>query len=615
MQEFQERYKVIGALFVLGGLVLLINLFVLQVVKSEYQDQAQSRTLTKRTLIPSRGIISDRHGRLIVVNEPAYELQIIYSEIPADMNVKEFCKLLGITEKEYSAALENVMSKPYFRKNLPIRLLGNIDPTDFSFFQEHLHEYPGFYPVIGNKRHYPFPHAAHVLGFLGEVNNEDIAEHPERFEIGDYRGMSGLENKYDSLLRGIKGMELLLKDNLGREIEPYLDGSLDTSAVNGKSLRTGLDIVLQAYGETLFANKRGSIVAIEPGTGEILTMLSSPSFDPNALSLGRLRNATYQMLLEDTASRPLFDRSLQAKYPPGSIFKPVLSLIALQEGTTYSNRPMTCTGEYVINARRGYVQKCRDHPKPINLPVALQYSCNSYFFQLIREIIDQFGTTRPEQGLNLLNDYLGRFGLGQKLGVDLMNEGTGFIPTPAFYENIYLPQGAQWRSTYILSLGIGQGELELTTLQMANLAAVLANRGYYITPHVVSGLEAEEKTTFEKHYVGVEEKHFEPVIDGMQRVIDSGTGFRAAVPGLEICGKTGTSQNPHGLDHSVFFGFAPKEDPKIAIAVFVENAGGGGTVAAPIAGLMMEMYLRGEIAKRRKYLEDYILDMNLQPNP
>ena len=617
MTENKERYKVISLIFVLGGLVLSGNLFVLQVVKQEYRSQAQNRTLTKRTIVPSRGFITDRNGELLVVNEAAYDLDLIFGEKDPDMDVDPFCKLLEITPSDFELAMSEATSRPYFRESLPIKFMNNIGPEVFSYFQEHLHKFPGFYPTIQNKRSYPYPNAAHVLGFLGEVSARDIAENPETYAIGEYKGITGIERTYDKTLRGTKGTQYLLKDNLGREIESFMEGRLDSSATNGASLRSTLDIDLQSYAESLMVNKKGSIVAIEPSTGEILAMVSAPGYDPNLLSLGRQRNITYLELLQDTLNKPLFNRSLQAKYPPGSIFKPIFSLIALHQKTRGVNRPMVCTGEYVINEKRGYVQKCRAHPRPNGIASALQHSCNTYYYQLLRNFIDDNGVSTPGKGLDILNEYLYDFGLGQPLGIDLMNESSGFVPTPTFYDNIYLPRGDNWRSTYILSLGIGQGELELTTVQMANLAAVIANRGYFITPHLVKESIGSDSMprAWPKNEVGIDSLLFTPVIRGMEWVISGGTGFRARVPGVTICGKTGTSQNPHGIDHSVFFAFAPKDDPKIALAVYLENAGDGGVVAAPIAGLVIEKYLRGKISDNRLYLEQSMKNINLLSNP
>ncbi len=604
-------------LFIIGGLVLIVNLLSHQVINSEYQDRAENRTLTKRTIYPPRGIIYDRNGELLVVNQPTYELEMIYNEIPDDFDKEGFCQLLDITVDEYEQTLKTVRSRRYFRRNLPISFMSDIGPSIYSTFQEHLYRFPGFYPTIKSRRSYPDAHGGHVLGYVSEVNSEDINE-SEIYEIGDQKGSSGIERTYEDVLRGEKGTEYFLKDNLGREVDTYQHGSMDSTAEAGQNLISTLDIELQAYGEELMMNKRGSIVAIQPSTGEILAMVSSPSYDPNKLSFGKERSETFINLLTDTLNKPFLDRSLQAKYPPGSIFKPILALAALQQGITYPSRGMTCTGEYIINERKGFSQGCRNHPRPNNVQTALQYSCNTYFYQLMREFVDQYGFSNPTEGLDTLNAYLESFGLGRTLGVDLINESPGFVPSSDFYNRLYNTKEYTWRSTYILSLGIGQGELELTTLQMANLAAIIANHGYYIKPHVVKGVDGDLITPIEyqtKNRVPVDSIHFYPIVDGMEKVINAGTGYRAYVPGLDICGKTGTSQNPHGEDHSVFFGFGPKANADIAIAVFVENAGGGGAVAAPIGGLMIERYLNGEISERRKALEQRITDINLLDVP
>ena len=592
--EHKERYKIILILFFLGSGVLIANLFNHQIVDSDYSLKAENRTLIKKTITPPRGVIVDRNDELIVVNEPTYQLEIIYSEISDDFDKIEFCRLLNIEDTEYDQALEVAMSRRYFRKHLPITLLENISPITYSQFQEHLHKFPGFYPEIQSRRSYPHAVGSHMLGHVSEVNSQEI-ELNEAFEIGDTKGSSGIEKFYDEQLRGIKGVEYMLKDNFGKEIEEYQFGR-DSIAQIGLKLKSSIEITLQQYAEHLLQNKRGSIVAIEPKSGEILTMASSPSYDPNSLSFGKTRSETYLGLLSDTLHRPLMDRSIQAKYPPGSIFKPILGLIAMQEGITYASKSMSCSGEYVINEKKGFIQGCRDHPKPYNIQTALQYSCNTYFYQMMRDFINHYGYRTPGKGLDLLNSYLEKFGLGKKLGIDLTEEIDGFIPTTAFYNDQYKCNEC-WRSTYILSLGIGQGELQLTTVQMANLASILANRGSYRVPHLIKDIDQkgiEERFTTD-NYVGIDSFLFEPIIEGMESVVDSGSGYRAFVPGIRIAGKTGTSQNPQGIDHSVFFAFAPVEDPKIALAVFIENAGGGGTYAAPIAGLLIEKYLNKEI--------------------
>ena len=607
------RYRLIMAFFSIGGFLLLANLFEHQVLNQTYKDKAQSRTLIRRNISPPRGLISDRNNKLLVVNEPTYELEVIYREIDKEMDVKSFCELLSIDVPTYNLMMENATSRSYFRRSIPITFLSNIDPLDFSRFQEHLHRFPGFYTRLKNKRSYPYPNAAHVLGYISQVSTKDLKNN-EQYDIGDIKGTKGLELVYETDLRGENGMEYILKDNIGREVETYLYGSQDTFAKGGEDIRTSLDIDLQAYGESLLGGKRGSIVAIEPKTGEILSIISSPTYDPNSLSLGKERNKTYFDLLTDTINRPMLDRSIQGKYPPGSIFKPILGLVALQEKTTFASRTIYCSGEYVINEKKGFSQGCRQHPTPFDIGKALQYSCNTYFYQLIRELLDNHGYHKPGIGLNVLDKYLEAFGLGKKLGVDMDNENDGFIPTPAYFDRMYNTSEYSWRSTYVLSLGIGQGELGLTTIQMANLVAILANQGHFYTPHLLksysSGKPIEEKF-LTKHTVPIDIEHFEPILNGMEAVVNAGTGRRASVPGVRICGKTGTSQNPHGEDHSVFFGFGPREDPKIAIAVFVENAGGGGALAAPIGGLMIEKYLNRDIKKSRAYLENYIKERNL----
>lgn len=615
--DSSSRYQSIVAFVCIGSLLLAGHLFEHQILNKSYRAQAQNRTLIKRTISAPRGIIYDRNDELLVVNEPAYELEMIYREVSEDMDIEEFCKLLNITEDDYHELLQKVMSRKYFRTYIPITFLSNIDPVDYARFQEHLFRFSGFYPKLKNKRNYPHPHAAHVLGYISEVDSDDLEERSDVYSIGDIKGTSGIEKVYEEELRGAKGLEYILKDNVGREVEEFNSGKLDNSASSGDDIKTTLDIALQSYGEQLMVNKRGSIVAIEPETGEILSIISAPSYDPNKLSLGKSRNSTFLELLNDTINKPFLDRPLQAKYPPGSIFKPIISLIALQEGIWYANKPMKCDGEYDVNKKRGFVQKCRDHPTPYNVQTALQFSCNTYYYQMIRDYIDRYGYNNPGEGLDELMDYLDKFGIGRTLGVDLLSEREGFRPSSAFYDKRINTKEYSWKSTYILSLGIGQGELELTTLQMANLAAILANRGHYYVPHIIKSFSSD-RSIDEKYLVpkrvGIDEHHFEPIIDGMEKVIRAGTGRNAYVPGIEICGKTGTSQNV-GEDHSVFFAFAPREDPKIAIAVYVENAGGGGAVAAPIGGLMIEQFLNGEIAERRKSLEERVKQINLTDLP
>jgi len=604
---------------ILSTFVLIGKTAQLQLISDKYRDRGASTAIDEKVVYPSRGLIYDRNEKLLVNNFAVYDLDVIYNKIDPLMDTTLFCELLEISKEEFKEYLNKNWKKAQFNKSISFTFLSKIKPEVFAKFQEHLYQFPGFFPRIRNIRAYPYTNAAHVLGYLGEVESSTINNSDGRYEMGDFIGKQGLEKYYEPSLKGKKGIKYVTKDNLGREVGPYNDGLLDSLAVTGKDLYTTVDQGLQAYAESLMQAKRGSIVALDPSTGEILACLSSPSYDPNILNLERGRGKAYSALRNDSINRinkPLMDRSVMAKYPPGSIFKPIFSLIALQEKIAYSGRYIECSGEYVINKKKGFTQKCHAHPAATNISTAIQHSCNTYYYQLMREFIEKNGYNNPGIGLQELKDYLDQFGLGRKLGIDYSNESEGFIPSPEYYDSQYNYVRSGWKSTYILSLGIGQGELQLTTMQMANLAAILANRGYYRIPHFAKNKsEAYDKKFDKKHYVNIEERHFEPVIWGMQKVITSGTAQNAKIPKQTSAGKTGTSQNPQGKDHSVYFAFAPVEDPKIAIAVYVENAGFGATVAAPIASLVMEKYLNKEIVDYRLGLENYMLNLDLISNP
>lgn len=608
------KARLILYFFILCGVVLVIKSAQLQVLDNKYQEQARRTTLDKMTAYPARGLIYDRNGKLLVSNSSIYDIDVIYNNVPENLDTSELCNLLGIDKSTFVRNINKDWSSPQFHKAIPFTFLKKVKPEVYSVFQEHLHKYPGFYPLVRNIRSYPHDHAAHVLGFLGEVDRDDIDNNPEGvYGNGDYIGRSGLERTYEYALRGAKGVNYVLKDNLGRYVESFDGGRLDSAAVSGSDVYVSLDLDLQAYGEALMANKLGSIVAIEPSSGEILSMISAPSYDPNLLNLDQDRGVFYDSLRTDTLTRPLFDRSVMAKYPPGSLFKTVFSLIALQKGILTPDRTIYCDGVYEVDSRGLYTQKCHAHPTPYNIPIAIQHSCNSYYYQSFREFIDYYGYRTPGIGLDTLTAHLSDFGLGRKLGIDYHTEEGGFLPSKELYDRMYANEYYGWRSTYILSVGIGQGELELTTIQMANLAAIIANRGYFYTPHLIKqfvkdGYEVSDQYRTPNR-VRIDAEHFEPVIEGMSRVTTLGTGKLAYIPDIEICGKTGTSENA-GKDHSVFFAFAPRENPKIAIAVYVENAGFGGDIAAPIASLMIERYLKGEIAENRKWLDERMKKAN-----
>jgi len=618
MKKFQNRKYLIQFIFGIAGLVILINTAWLQLFNSNFKERAEKTTLHKRTLFPSRGIIYDRKGSLLVINEPTYNLQLVYNELEQEMDTSLFCSLLNINKAIFEENINKDWNSPQFRKSIPFTFLKRIKPVDFAIFQEHLHKFPGFYPVIRNVRSYPHKHAANVLGYLGEVDEQKIQDSKGSYSLGDYTGITGMEKMYENQLKGKKGVEYILKDNLGREVSSLAEGGMDSLALEGQDITSTIDLDFQAYGEMLLQNKRGSVVAIEPSTGEILSMVSAPSYDPNLLRIDRDRGSAYATLINDTINRPFLDRSVMAMYPPGSIFKPIFSLIAMQEGHLWPYRGIPCDGDYQINTK-GFSQGCHDHPYPSNLKVALTHSCNTYFYQVMREFINGKDPMQPNIGMDKLKAYLETFGIGKKLGIDNQFENSGFFPSGDYYTDFYKKRGERrWFSTMVLSLGIGQGEINLTTVQMANLAAILANRGNFITPHLLknyneSGSLIPEEFT-RTHTVPIDSIFFPTVVDGMERVVREGTAQIAFVPGLQIAGKTGTSQNS-GKDHSVFFGFAPKDNPKIAIAVYIENAGWGAQYAAPIASLMMEKYINGKIRPQRKYLETRMLEANLISTP
>jgi len=610
MQGFSSRQSPIVVTFLIAALALSAKLFQLQIVDDTYKKLAEKTILDKQTLYPSRGLIYDRNDALLTYNKAIYDLEVIYRNIDSKMDTTLFCELLEISKETFKENIEKNWSDRRYHKSLPFTFLSKISPETYSRFQEHLFRFPGFYPVIRNIRAYPHKNAAHILGYLNEVDLAILKDNEDVYQSGDYIGIKGLEKQYENLLRGKKGTKFILRDNVGREVSSFAGGNLDSVATEGIDIKTSLDLELQKYCELLMENKRGSIVAIEPKTGEILTMLSAPSYDPNLLNLDEDRGKAFKELTSDKIQKPLLDRSISARYPPGSIFKPILSLIAFQEGVMSPYQTVSCDGEYHY---RTFDYGCHTHATPFNVKIALENSCNSYFFSMVRKLIEKEGFNNPEIGLNVLRRHLYDFGLGNAVGVDLSNEVKGFVPTPEYYNGLYKRQKVDWKSTYIMSIGIGQGELELTTLQMANLAAILANRGHYYIPHIVkefkaNNLQIDSKFLSPRH-VKIDTAHFETVIDGMERVISRGTGYRARVPNIAICGKTGTSQNPHGDDHSVFFAFAPRENPTIAIAVYIENAGFGGDIAAPIAGLAIEKYIKGEV--RRKSVEERIRSINL----
>lgn len=615
---FRNRQLTIQAVFIIAAVVLVFKAMQLQLLDNKYRSETSVSAVDKFTVYPPRGVIYDRNGELLVYNNPMYDLMVTYNQLDPNMDTTKFCRLLNIDSLYFVNALDKDWRSPKYSKSIPFVFKDKLSARDYARFQENLYEFPGFFVQLRNVRGYPHRSAAGVLGYIREVNADEVERAKGVYAPGDYIGASGLEQAYEEILRGEKGASYVLKDNLGRVVESYDNGRLDTAAVSGKNLITTLDLDLQAYGEKLMEKKIGSIVAIEPQTGEVLAMISTPTYDPNLLNIGQHRNKAYTYLLNDSL-QPFFNRAVLGEYPPGSPFKTIVALAAMQMDLLKPNRTVGCSGGYFFG---GASTGCHGHPTCTSVGMAIQHSCNAYFVTVFREVVDQFGFHNPQQGLDTFNHYLSQFGLKQELGIDFPVEREGNYPTSKFYDDYFNRQqkGQKWNSLWVRSLAIGQGEILMTNLQMANVAAIIANRGYYYTPHLVKEIRGEDGEAeklagaLEPRYVGVDPQYFDIVVDGMEMVVNAGTARASYVPDIAICGKTGTAENNQrgGKDHSIFFAFAPKDNPKIAIAVYVENGGFGGTYAAPIASLMIEQYLRDEIrGSAREWLEKRILEADL----
>ena len=598
---FVNRKYVMIALFTLAFLMLFARLFYIQIIKDTYRLSAENNVLRYVTQYPARGLIYDRNGQLIVSNMAAYDIMVVPSQV-SNIDTVEFCSLLGISKELFMRQMQIAIN--YSRRAASV-FLKQISDETYARLQEKMYLFPGFYVQSRTLRKYTKPIAAHILGYVSEVDENAIRRNPY-YKPGDYIGKSGIEEAYESELRGQKGVKIFMVDVLSRIKGSYADGDLDTVAIQGSDIISSIDLDLQEYGELLMQNKRGSIVAIEPKTGEALALISAPNYDPSLL-VGRVRSENFVKLQTDTAVLPLFNRALMASYPPGSIFKPINGLIGLQEGVITNNTQFGCDHGYLFVG-------CHSHSSPLGLTAAIASSCNSYFCQTYRRILENKKYETVEEAYIQWKKYLDEFGFGNKLGTDFMNDLSGFIPLPAYYDRYHGKN--RWKALTVISLAIGQGELGTTPLQMANMTAAIANRGHYYTPHIVKGIGNVgmiDSKFKEKHIIGIDSINFERIIEGMEGAVSGvqgATATVAAIPGIIVCGKTGTAQNPHGDDHSVFVAFAPKDDPQIAIAVYVENAGFGSTYAAPIASLMIEKYLTGAISN--KYKEQRILDLNLE---
>ena len=585
-------------IFLISG-VLLVKLFAIQVLDDSFLKRAESNAIQRIVDHPYRGLVYDRTGKLMVFNNPIFDLMVV----PREFNVGDtakFCELFRISKEELITSYNAAKS---YSKVKPSPLIKQLSTKDFARIQDFLVDYPGLFILTRSVRSYPSATAAHALGYIGEINGGQLERDTiGYYSQGDYVGLSGLEKYYENELRGQKGVKYKMVNVRGVDKGPFKEGEYDTISIAGQNLTSTIDLDLQRYGEMLMNGKTGSVVAIEPKTGEILAMISAPFYDPNQLT-GAEFGKTYKKLNRDN-SKPLFNRPIMATYPPGSIFKIVQSLIGLQEGVLTPNSTFACNRSLVA---------CHNHPNPVNLFGAIRNSCNPYYHQAFRQIINREVSSNTfkdtEIGLNAWREKVLKFGLGSPLGMDMTGEKGGDIPSSKLYDRIY--GAGHWKYSTIYSLSIGQGEMQVTPLQMANLAAIFANKGYYYTPHLVKAINGNPKRIpakfQQKISVGVDARHFDLIQDAMAEAI-YGTAARAVMTDLVIAGKTGTAQNPHGEDHSVFVAFAPKDNPKIAIAVYVENAGWGGRAAASTASLMIEKYIRRTIS--RPELQDYVIAGN-----
>lgn len=609
MDTFFARKYVIQGIFIAVAVIITARLAYLQLIDESYLLSANNNVLRKVVVYPARGVILDRNGKVLVQNEPVYDLLVTPREV-RDLDTVLLCELVGIDKEGFERRMTTARSySPYkaspFEKQIPA--------SAYAKLQEHLYKFRGFYIQNRTVRSYPDSIAAQFLGYIQEVNDRDIERSNGFYRPGDYIGASGVERAYEELLRGQRGVKNVMVDAFNRPQGSFADGKYDTLAVAGEGLVSSLDKELQLLAERLMRNKIGSVVAIEPSTGEILTFVSSPTYDPNMM-VGRERGNNYMKLLRDPY-KPMFIRPIQAQYPPGSVFKVVAALTAQQAGMIQAGTVFNCPGGYRYGGGRA-IMRCTHVDGSIPLVTAIQRSCNTYFGYTYARMIDQRSMPSVD-AYDQWREAVMKFGIGHELGIDLPGEKAGLLPTSAFYTKRY--GNAKWGSGFNISLSIGQGEMGITPLQMANIMAIVANRGYYYRPHLIKGIGEKRivKPEFtEKIYAGVEPQYYEPVIEGLSRAVNmpGGTAYSVRIADIEMCGKTGTAQNPHGADHAVFFAFAPRENPKIAIAVVVENAGYGGTWAGPIASMLVEKYLKDTITLP-KYIQDRIFNADLLPKP
>jgi len=597
-KRYSERRYIIATIIIVVSVLFILRLFYIQVIDKSFQKMADNNAIRELTEYPARGLIYDKNGELLVYNEAVYDLMVIPREVK-NIDTAELCRLLNIPIDIFNKRMLAARNySPYvssiFERQIPKEMYG--------FVQEKLYKFPGFYIQARTVRKYPLPIAAHALGSIGEVSQK-VIEEDSYYAPGDYIGLTGIEKYYEKVLRGRKGRKKVMFDAFNRAKGRYMNGDYDIPAVEGLNLYTYMDAKLQEYGEALMKGKRGSIVAIDPTTGGILAIVSSPGYDPNLL-VGRNRGKNFKALIEDQ-SKPLFDRALMAQYPPGSTFKLVNALIGQQEGVLFPDTRYSCSGGFPLGG--GKVVRCHGHASPLDLKQSIQVSCNTYYCKAFKDIIENKKYKNTREGFEAWRSHVIDMGFGQKLGSDLPNELPGNIPQAEVYDKIHGKN--KWKALSIISLAIGQGEIGITPLQLANLGAIIANKGWYYPPHIVKdiGLPDCPNPLFKKKInTGIDSSYFEIIKEGMLDVVEAGTGFGVRMTEIKACGKTGTAQNPHGANHSLFLAFAPYDNPKIVVSVVVENAGYGATWAAPIASLMMEYYILGKVS--RKDMENRIIN-------
>lgn len=594
------RYKILRIIVIAVGVVLLIRLFSMQILSDEYDAKATKNIVRTEIEYPMRGEVLDRRGEYLVKSRVCYDVMVVYRELPKEgFDTMRLASILDISPERLERQLKNARMSPRART----LVVGYLSQEKKLLLDEG--GFKGFYTRFRTAREYPRKIGGNLLGYVSEVTEDQVRKW-EYYESGDYIGVGGVESAYETLLRGEKGVSYRIYDSYGAVQGSYNDGLDDILPVKGAQLTSTIDARLQEFAEELMVGKIGAVVAIEPSTGEILAMVSSPTYDPD-LMVGRQRNNNYANMLHNQR-QPQFNRAVKAKYPPGSTFKLVQGLIGLQEKVLRPSDRYPCNMGFSYGKRK---MACHAHSSPLDLRDAVAHSCNAYFCYVFRDMITNSKYGSVKEGVRVWNDYVNSFGFGRQLGTDLYGEGAGFVPTPEYYDSRY---SSSWNWGTVISCAIGQGEMGCTPLQMANLAAIVANRGYYYIPHMIKHIEGRDSIDsryYERHYTMVDSINFVPVVEGMWRSVNvAGTSGKARLEGWDVCGKTGTAENPNGADHSTFLSFAPKDNPKIAISVYVEHGGFGASIALPIASLIEELYLTDTIT-RPKMVEDVL---NFQPN-